>query len=513
MNPASVSDIQTVRIPLVGSFNTRSFWNTGNSNTASGYVGVGIVGIMIVGNSVTSSADQRFINAMPDLVENNMTGKKTYYVYKRPGLETHTTPSTGNVGTAVHIWIAQGDGDAIISAFGASNSEIFNATSSLGSTTGQVFDITETIIGTTPNLVFSVNNGRGYYYPEGGALTQITDVDYPFNIAGQNPTGTFVHLNGYSFMLTQQGRIYNSDLNSISSWSATSYLSAGLYPDKGVGLARYKNLLVAFGQESTEVFKIVDNDTGSPLQAIQEASIHIGALQYTAITSLEDKLVWVASSSTGSTSVYMMEEPGQAKRISTDEIDFQLTARGDTDILVSNVKIFGKTLVFVVFGGTTYVYCVEDDFWHEWNSQNAVLWHQWAANTATSPLVYSISRNSTSGKVYKFNPVAPVFTDDGTNFEFRIQTSKVDFDTARRKFLNKIAIVGDEISSSTNLSVSWSDDDYTTFNTARTIDLSKSNQYLRVGGAFRRRAFRLSNTSSLPIRLEAIELEYKEGGT
>lgn len=498
------------RIPLVGSFNTRSFWNSGTATSTSGYVGVGIVGLSIVGNSVTSSVDQRFINAIPDTVDNPLTGSKKYYVYKRPGLETHTTPASGNQGTAVHIWIGQGAGNKVVSAFGATNSMLYDGTSSIGSTTGQVSKITETLIGTTPNLTMVTNSGRGYYYPSGGALTEITDGDYPFN-AGQTPTGPMIHLNGYAFVLTQEGNIFNSVLNSVSSWTATGYLGTNLYPDRGVALERFKNVIVAFGQESIEFFKLTDNDTGSPLQAIQEASINVGALQATAITSMEDHIAWVASSSTGSISVYMMTEIGKAQRISTDEIDFQLTSNGDTDVFLTNIKLFGKTFVFVVFGGTTYVYCIEDNIWHQWTSANAVLWHQWAANTATSPVVYCVSRNTTSGKVYKFNPVSPVYQDDGTNFDMVIQTSKIDVDTLKRKFLTKIGIVGDETTTSTNLSVQWSDDDYNTWSTARTVDLSTSHTYLRVGGAFRRRAFKFSNTSSVPMRLEAIELEYKEG--
>jgi Phage stabilisation protein len=496
---------------LVGSFNTRSFWSSGAANTSSGYVGAGIVGIMVVGNSVTASQDQRFINAVPDTVTNQLTGNTKFYVYKRPGLETHTTPQAGSPGTAVHIWIGQGSGNKVISAFGATNSTLYDGIASLGSTTGQVFDITETLIGTTPNLVFATNAGRGYFYPESGALTEITDVDYPYNVAGQTPTGTFVHLNGFSFILTEEGRIYNSDLNSISSWSATGYIATNLYPDRGIGLARFKNMIVAFGQESAELFRLTGGDTGSPLQAVQEGSIHIGAAQYTAITSMEDQVAWVASSATGSTSVYLMKTPGVAERISTDEIDFQLNARGSSDLFVTNTKLFGKTFVFVTFGGTTYVYSIEDNIWHQWSSANAILWHQWAANTATSAVLYSVSRNSASGKVYKFNPVSPVYSDDGTDFEMRIQTSKVDMDSNKRKFLHKLSVIGDEAGSSTNLSVTWSDDDYNTFSTARTIDLATSHQHLPVGGSFRRRAFKLSNTSSVPLRLEALELDYTEG--
>jgi len=500
---------ERVRIPLVGTFNTRAF-STTDAGTSSGIVGIGIVGTMVVGQINVANRDQRFINAIPDKVENPFTEKVKFYVYKRPGVEINNTPASGSVGTAIRLWTAQGTGGSVISAFGASNSTVYNTTTSIGSITGRVDDITETIIGTTPNLVFATSAGRGYFYPEGGSMTEITSANYPFNIAGQTAVGTHVHLDGYTFRMTSSGRIYNSDVGSLSAWSATNLISAQMFPDQGVGLARYKDYIVAFGRESVEFFQNSNNLTGSPLQRVNELVVRIGALGALSITQMEDTIAWVASTATGATSVYVMDG-AKPKRISTDEIDFQLQRRGDSTVYATNCKMFGKTLLFITIGSVSYVYCFEDNVWHSWISNGAILWHMMAANSAATSTIYCISRNSTSGIVYRFNAVTPVYQDNGNSYEFSVTTSKVDMDTSNRKFLHRLRVVGDEAVTATTLSISWSDDDYETFTTVRTVAMTDSDRVLNNLGVFRRRAFRFANTSSVPLRLEAMELEYTQG--
>ncbi len=499
---------QTVRIPLIGNFNQRLFGPA--AGAASGYVGIGIVGTMVIGASSLINKDQRFINAIPDIVKNPLTNNSTYYCYKRPGLETHTTPQSGSIGTAIRVWTGQGSGNKIISAFGSGASTIYDGTSSLGILNGVALDITETTVGTTANLVIPTENNLAYYYPDGGSLTRITSINYPGNLGTETTTGSFVHMDGYAFIMTQSGRIYNSDLGSVSSWTSTSFLSSNMYPDQGVGLSRYKDLVVAFGKETIQFFKNVGNAAGSPLQNVAEAFIKIGAISSSAITQLEDNVSWVASSDTGSISVYLLDGY-KPVRISDNTIDAQLGVRGDSPVFLSSVKIFGKTFIFLVFGTFTFVYCVEDKIWHEWRS-TTVLWHKWAANTAASSTLYSISRSDTAGKIFRINPVSPVYQDNGVNYTMTIQTSKIDLGNEKRKFLDRLTLVADDTSSATNMSVSWSDDDYDTFTTARTIALASDRKYLSNCGQFRRRALKLENTSAIPIRVEALELEIRQGG-
>lgn len=494
------------RIPLVGTYNSRLF--SGAAGSSASIIGIGIIGSMIIGAApATSARDQRFSNILPDKVIDKITGATKYYCYKRPGFSTNTTPASGSIGTALKIWT--GSNNEIISAFGGTNSTIYSGTSSLGTLTGVATDITETFIGTTANLVIPTDGNKAYYYPAGGAMTEITDADFPGK-AGKTITGTFVHMNGYAYIMCTDGTIWNSDLNSISAWTSTSFISANTYPDKGIGLARYKNLILAFGKETIEFFTDVGNASGSPLQKIQEATIRIGCLNQYSMCALEDNIAWVASSDTGTFSVYILD--GYApKRISTNAIDAFIAQSGLTPYLTS-CKLNGKTFIFVTLDDTvSYVYCLEDDIWHEWKpaSGSSILWHKMTASSAASSAIYAISRTGTGGKVYIMSQTVPVYTDDTNQYEAVIYTSKIDVGTEQRKFLSRLTLVAE--TTSTTIDVSWSDDDYATFSTARTIDLSANRKYLTNCGNFRRRAFKLSNTSGSAFRLEALELEFSKG--
>lgn len=489
-----------IRIPIIGSYNSRLFY--GSSGSTAGVIGVGVVGTFIIGAAPSAvSKDQKFVNVIPDVNINPVTNHTRYYVYKRPGFTTNTTPGAGNGGTAIKIWT--GKANEIISAFGTTNSTVYNGTSSLGTTTGVVYDIQETFVGTTANLTFASDGNKAYYYPDGGALTEIVDADFPSN-AGKTITGNFVHMDGYAFIMATDGNIYNSDLNSLSSWGALSFIAANTYPDRGIGLARYKELVVAFGKESVEFFRNVGNPTGSPLEKVKEATIKIGCIGYTAITSFEDNIAWVAGSDTGTESVYILDGY-KPVRVSDNAIDAFIAQRGDTTIYMTSSKINGKTLIFVQFNSQTYVYCLEDKLWHEWSPGDKILWHKFAASSSSTSALYTVSRTSTSGKVYKISLVNPVYQDDGTSYTVTIQTSLIDLGKDYRKRLRRFSIIGDTSTSTTNMGVSWTDDDYTTYTTARNIDLNKQTKYLTNCGQFRRRAFNLTETSSLPLRLEALE--------
>jgi hypothetical protein len=307
------------------------------------------------------------------------------------------------------------------------------------------------------------------------------------------------------------GNVWNSDLNSIANWTSTSFISSNMYPDKGVGLARYKDTIVAFGRETLEFFRDVGNANGSPLQKINEAFIRIGCIGPNAICQFEDNVAFVASSDIGSISVYILDG-FRPIRISDNVVDSQLANRGTSAISMTTIKLYGKTLLFVGVGTTTYVYSVEDKMWHEWGGVD-VKWFKFAANTAATPVVYAISNTNVSGKVYRLNPVNPLFEDDGSTYTMVITTSKIDLENERRKFLHKLTLVGDVDDVSSDLSISWSDNDYMAFSTARTLDLASNRKYISNCGQFRRRAFKIAHSDPVAVRLEAMELEITQGGS
>ena len=253
-----------LRLPLVATQNTRVFAQTElGSLAATGIVGYGVVGTMIVGKLHTITKDQKTLNCFAEKIINPLTSREFYYVTKRPGFATHTTPATGNIGTAIRIWLGQGTGDSVITAFGGSNSTIYNGITSIGTLTGVARDITETSATGTTTLVIPCENGNAYYYPDGGSMTQISDGDFP-----STNIGTFAHMDGYAFIMTSGGDIYNSDLSSISAWTSTNFISAQNSTDQGVGLMRYKNLILAFGTESCEMFW----NAGNAINSRQDSS-------------------------------------------------------------------------------------------------------------------------------------------------------------------------------------------------------------------------------------------------
>lgn len=501
------SPYQNIRIPLVEVANQR-FADTTSLGSASGIVGVGIVGIMIVGATNIGSKDARLINCFPTRIRNPYTGEIKSYIQKRPGFNLLNTPGA-RVGNAVKVWLGHGAGNKVISSFGDTNSEIFDGTNSLGSITGVTVDITETIISTTPTLVIPSTDGTAWYYPDGGALTQITDADYPGN-AALTPTGTFIHLDGYAFIMTTDGRIWNSVLSSVSSWQSTDFISANMLPDKGVGLASYKNRLVAFGKESIEFFENVGNPTGSPLQRIPELFIKLGCPESSLIVNIEDTLGFVAVSSSGGYGVYILDNYAP-KKVSYAELDALLGIIGIGNFTASGVKLHGKPLYILSSSTRSFVYSLEDDLWFEWSSP-VPLWSKMTGDTGNN--IYSVSlidNATTNGKVFNINQQSIQYLDNDATFTMAVQTNPIDFGTSRKKRISKLWIVADSYSSTNNLDISWSNDDYNIFSPTRTVNLADYNRYISGLGSFRRRSFQFVNTSELACRLEAIEAEIIAG--
>jgi hypothetical protein len=82
----------------------------------------------------------------------------------------------------------------------------------------------------------------------------------------------------------------------------------------------------------------------------------------------------------------------------------------------------------------------------------------------------------------------------------------LDFDSHNRKFVSNLKVIGDRYDTQNALGVSWSDDDYQTWSTNHVVDLTDDFPYLGRLGAFRRRAWRVTHTHNMPLRVESLEL-------
>jgi hypothetical protein len=88
-------------------------------------------------------------------------------------------------------------------------------------------------------------------------------------------------------------------------------------------------------------------------------------------------------------------------------------------------------------------------------------------------------------------------------------TTKYDFDLMDRKFMHSLDVVGD-LTTGDTIDIRWSDDDYRTWSSWKTLNMSPRAYFKRLGH-FRRRAFELLHTGNYPLRLEALEFEVDIG--
>ena len=504
---------KVLRVPVVAAYNTRvSAINT--SPSASGYVGIGVVGIMIIGSTASSSTkDARLVNCFGVTDSDPTTGKKTLYCVKRPGWATTTTPAAGSIGNAISVWSSQGTGQKIMTAFGATNSTVYDGVTSKGAITGLATAITETMISTTPTLAITSSDSTGWYYDNAvtvSVATKISDGDFPGN-AGFTLAGTFAHIDGYACVMDTVGNLWASDLNSVTSWTANSYTNASGYPDGGVGCVRYKQYVVAFGTGSTQFFYNA-GQTPFPLACSTAMTVKVGAISAAAITTMSDSIWWIGSTPQGGLSGFKYDGAG-VNRFTTPEIDTILLTAGASKLSLTPIRFYGRSFILIITTGRTLAYCIEESSWHEWVGA-ATLWSHCAANSSGASLVnYCVSDVLTAGKVYVMNQAASVFQDDGQTYAAVPQLALMDLGTGRRKTWESLEVIGDQELTASDMTIAYTDDDYQTTQTWGTVDMTQDQRLATRLGSSRRRGWILSHGANSPMRIEALEIRAAIGSS
>lgn len=113
-----------------------------------------------------------------------------------------------------------------------------------------------------------------------------------------------------------------------------------------------------------------------------------------------------------------------------------------------------------------------------------------------------------TGAVYVFNPSD---TDDGgVPIDFQCITEKQDGGNNLQKFMSRLELIGDKVSSTAL--VRYSDDDYASWSTYRRMDMSLPRVGVNRLGDFHRRAIQIRHTLSAKVRVEALETDVEQGG-
>lgn len=497
---------------------------------ASSYNGRGDKGYT---NTITSSYDQRKINCCYELVKNSITGKATLYLAKRPGV-------TGSVilnDTTHQLYrLQQAPGSSVRDApwgFLASSSANYAASTATTTTIltandyWPAFSDRTLISGVDTVYVQLLKNDvslaqRVFYSTAIGTWTEISDGDF----TGLFHRGKMEAMDGFHFILTSANNVVNSDLNSIANWTATGSIAKQIKQDFPRGLMRLGNQLLACGDETMEPFYNAGNPSGSPLSGIKQlhqrigiyangsaistgtGSLLSGSTDYYA--TVENKIYFVGRSGSAYSSISVYSYDGsRCEKIGTPGVDKILSEMvgGVGGALfgpyaVTTVRFHGQTAIAIVLTSPVVTIHRALMFFPQWND-----WAEWTSgiflisgNSGSHYIITSIGSNQS--QTLTFSDASEFFDDAGTNYLFSTQF-KLPPNGGQRKRMLEYGVIGDTARSANTLTVEVSDDDWQTFTTKTTLDLTKVRKIAVQGGTYIERGIRLSNTNALETRLQS----------
>lgn len=444
----------------------------------------------------STTKDARLVNCYSE-----KTQEGDYQIYKRVGLTASSQPS-GGAATGRGLWNWLGD---IYSIFGSKlykNGVDVSGIINLDTTNGLYrFDSCK---GASPKLQLG-NGVKGYNYNSGSGLVLITDVDFP---------AAFVkgwsYLDGTTYVMTQAAAIQGSDINDPVNWDSLNTITAQIEPDRGVALAKQLVYTIAFKEWSTEIFYDAGNATGSPLGTVQGAKLNYGCAHEGSVTSLDGMLLWVSTNREGNAQVMLMDGL-KAGIVSTDAVERLLD---NADFSTETVYSFGfkEAHRFYVLtlktANLTLVYDIDEKMWSQWTDANGN-YFPIVAIASNSAMVHYLQHES-NGRIYTASPTD--YTDNGDTITVDIYTPNFDGGTNRRKQMNMLKFVADQVPGST-LQVRKNDQDFTTdkWSNFRYVDLSRKQPVLPNCGMFVRRAYNFRHQSHTAFRMRAVEMQIDLG--
>lgn len=440
----------------------------------------------------STSKDARLVNCY---LEKDPEGN--LQVYKRPGLLVSSTLTAGQ-GRGLYNW--KGDVYSIVGSTLYKNGTPVAGATTLDTSNGSYrFD---SCLGATPRLVMG-NGVKGYCYDPSNGFVAITDVDFPAAFCKG-----WAYLDGTTYLIKANANIQGSGINDPTSWDPLNVIVAQIEPDGGVAMAKQLIYAIAFKQWSTEAFYDAGNATGSPLGSVPAAKSPYGCISQDSIREIDGALFWLSTNKSAAAQVCKMESLA-VQVISTPAIERLLGEADFSSVYSLTLKYEGhKWYIFtLVNNNLTLAYDITTGMWAQWTDTAGNYWPM-VDSTFESSTGRTLLLGETDGKIYHMD--SAYYNDNGSLFNADVITPNFDAGVDRRKTLNFMRFLGDQIAGST-LQVRCSDDDYTTWGNFRSVDMSKKRPFLDRCGTFYRRALHLRHRCNTRHRMRAIDLQLDIG--
>lgn len=445
----------------------------------------------------TYTKDQRFVNMYPELIKSDMTDGKKYYLKKRPGTSPLQTFPSGN-SQGIFYW----NGDYYTAVAGIMYKNMAPLIALANSTSPVGFAEFRT---DAEDVLFFCDGQKGYVVNSSGVPSNITDPNFP------NPhIPAPIFLDGYIFLAQATTQtIRNSTLQDPNTWPSDGFIDAEMYPDNIVTLTKAQNYLVAVGTQSIEFFYDNGTATGSPLQRNAPAVAQFGCPAPGTVNQTEKQVILVGATNNGGRTIWVVDG-FQPTEIATEPVREALDLEG-TSINLANantVQVAGhKWYILNLLGASrTFVYDFDERMWHEWTSGDTqqAFGFRYAADSNQGFPVFLGYNGGTTVELSPSN-----YTDNGIGIRCAITTSKIDFDTIKRKRFYRLSLTTDASNGNTPvpMTVYWSDDDYNTWTSGTTLLISGNYPSITQLGYSRRRAFQFVFEQPYPLRMESFEVD------
>lgn len=339
---------------------------------------------------------------------------------------------------------------------------------------------------------------------------RVTDVDFP------TPHQPYpIYLDGYIFLIkANTGDIYNSDLDDPFAWTPGDFISAEIDSDYALRMVKAKNYLVVLGYKSIEYFYDGANVSGSPLSRNDSPFRGVGLV--TGLCTIGDTTYFVGQDSLQNLAVYSLNS-FKVDRVSNEVVDRSIQTIAGTDNEKAGVylnkdgfciSVDGHTFYVLVTPQTTWVYDIEEKFWYEWKLEDNT--------TIKIEAVWQMFNGSCYIGVSAANNVSmmtpAIYQDFGVNFTMRYVTESFDAESFHWKTCHRLMVFADQEGIGTsNLKVTWSNDDWATAQPIRNINLFSESSYIKNTGRFRSRSWRFEYTDNYPLRITRAEVDLNIG--
>lgn len=449
-----------------------------------------------------TTKDQRYVNMFIERLENQDAGVARFFATKRPGYSQYSAVTAG-AGRGLYSW-----NGFLYSVVGDKLYKDGVAMAvTLTTTTGAVAFMETSGIAAVQRLALNAG-GELYTIKTDDTVTKVSSVDADYPVT--NNIGMVEFFDGYMIVATSDGKIWNSVNEDPNSWVSTAYITAQKYPDRLVGIARNSDVLLAFGEWTTEQF--YDGGIASPssfLSRLDQGTLQVGCASKDSIVHQENYTIWVGTSRTGGYTVQKLDGVSGLEKISNDSIEKMLNLE-ETDITscyAFPLRIAGHFYYILTLNraNRTFVFDIDENRWTEMQSGSS---GHFTGVSAEQHNYVPVFMHESNGIIYQFDP--DLYQDAGSAITCILQTAPIDRETQHGKTCKRVELYGDEQTTSCPISVEYTDDNYKTFSTARTIDMQYRSRLTNLG-KYRRRAWRFTHTADTPLRIEGFEEEYQEG--